>query len=536
VRRALILVLAPLLLVPLVPQPAQAHGFGQSYDLPLPLWLYLYGAGAAVLASFVPISLFAGKRKPGEGAPYLYPRFNLLIVGFLHAVLTSRTLLIGLRLLSVGLFLLILLTGLLGRQNADANFAPTFVWIIWWVGLSIFTAFVGNVWAFVNPWKVLFEWADALVRRLGARNGLELREPYPASWGLWPAVALYVVFVWVENVFPGSSTPVYIAVLVLTYSVLVWGGMVVYGKETWLRRGEVFSVFFGLLARFAPTEVRVRDPELCRVCSDACGTVEKDCVNCYECFARAAPEDRELNLRPPAVGLSRPEPVPPGGVFFVIVVLAGVAFDGLLETPLWNEVRRDLSLPQVVGLLALPLVFFAAYLGFVKLSQLSGRGTGGLRQYAAAFVYSLVPIAVAYQVAHYYTLLLVQGQGIIRHVSDPFGWGWDLFGTAGYNSDPGMVGAAFVWYSQVALIVAGHVVAVYLAHLVALRLFEDSGQALRSQFPMLALMILYTVFSLWIISQPIVVEDQPINTTSQESTPQPAPVENLREPPMPDIP
>ncbi|MDQ3286311.1 MAG: hypothetical protein M3P92_11555, partial [Actinomycetota bacterium] len=360
-RRALILVLAPLLLVPLAPQPALAHAFGQSYDLPLPLWLYLYGAGAAVLASFVPISLFAGKRKPGEDGPYLYPRFNLLRVGFLRAVLTSRTLLIGLRLLSVGLFLLVVLTGLLGRQNADDNLAPTFVWIIWWVGLGFFTAFVGNLWALMNPWRILFEWADALVRRLGARNGLELREPYPASWGLWPAVALYSVFVWVENVFPGSSTPVYITVLVFTYSVLVWGGMAVYGKETWLRRGEVFSVFFGLLARFAPTEVRVKDPKLCRVCSDACGSVEKGCVNCYECFARAAPEDRELNLRPPAVGLSRPEPVPPGGVFFVIVVLAGVAFDGLLETPLWNELRRDLSMPQVVGLVALPLLYFATY-------------------------------------------------------------------------------------------------------------------------------------------------------------------------------
>jgi hypothetical protein len=535
-RRALVPMLAPLLLLTLVPQPALAHGFGQSYDLPLPLWLYLYGAGAAVLASFVPISLFSGKRKSGEDAPYLYPRFDLLRVRYLRVVLTGRTLLLGLRLLSVGLFLLVVLAGLFGRQNADANFAPTFVWIIWWVGLGFFTAFVGNIWPLVSPWKVLFEWAEALVHRLGARNGLKLREPYPASWGLWPSVALYGVFVWVENVFPGSSTPFYIAVLVLTYSVLVWGGMVVYGKETWLRRGEVFSVFFGLLARFAPTEVRVMDPKLCRRCSDACGTVEKGCVNCYECFAKAAPEDRELNLRPPAVGLSRPEPVPPGGVFFVIVVLAGVAFDGLLETPLSNELRRDLSLPQVVGLVALPLVFFAAYLGFVKLSQILGGRTGGLRRLAAAYVYSLVPIAVAYQVAHYYTLLLVQGQGIVRHVSDPFGWGWDLFGTAGYSIDPGVIGAAFVWYSQVALIVAGHVVAVYLAHLVSLRLFEDPGRALRSQLPMLALMILYTVFSLWIISQPIVVEDQLVETTPQEDASQPAPIESLREPPMPDIP
>ncbi len=127
-----------------------------------------------------------------------------------------------------------------------------------------------------------------------------------------------------------------------------------------------------------------------------------------------------------------------------------------------------------------------------------------MRRYAAAYVYSLVPIAVAYQVAHYYTLLLVQGQAIIRHVSDPFGWGWDLFGTAGFTINAGVVGARFVWYSQVALIVAGHVFAVYLAHLISPRLLRDPKRALLSQIPMLVLMVLYTVSSLWILAQPIV--------------------------------
>jgi hypothetical protein len=190
---------------------------------------------------------------------------------------------------------------------------------------------------------------------------------------------------------------------------------------------------------------------------------------------------------------------------------------------------------QTLGLVLLPLVFLVVYLSFVKLSQLFGGKTRRLRlaSLAEAYIYSLVPIAIAYQVAHYYTLLLVQGQGIMRHLSDPFGWGWNLFGTADYSINPGIVGAAFVWYSQVSLIVAGHVVAVYLAHLVALRLFEDPGQALWSQLPMLALMVLYTIFSLWIISQPIIIEDQPV---AAKNVSQPAPTENLREPPMPDRP
>ena len=124
------------------------------------------------------------------------------------------------------------------------------------------------------------------------------------------------------------------------------------------------------------------------------------------------------------------------------------------------------------------------------------------------FVYSLVPIALAYQIAHYYTLLLVQGQGIIALLSDPFGWGWNLLGTAGYRVNAGLIGAAFAWYSQVGLIVVGHVVAVYLAHVIALRWLRNPKRAQRSQYPMLALMVLYTVSSLWIISQPLVEENR----------------------------
>jgi hypothetical protein len=482
------------------PGPALAHGFGQSYDLPIPLWLYLFGAGAAVLVSFVPVSLIVEERD--AKSPLSYPRFDLFSVRPLRVVLNNGAFLFGVRLLSAALFSLVILTGLFGEQDAGLNLAPTFIWILWWVGFSFFTAFVGNLWPLVNPWKILFDWAEAAVRRLGLGKGLQLGEPYPASWGVWPAVVLYAAFVWVENVFVGSATPVYLAVLALNYSVLTWGGMVVYGKETWLRGGEVFSVFFGLLGRFAPTEVRVKGAA-CRECSSDCSSREWGFVNCYECFAGATLRDRELALRPPAVGLARPERVAPGGVFFVILVLAGVSFDGLLETPFWVWLQVVTGVPRTLGLVVLPLLFFAVYLLFVKLSQVLGGGTGRLRGYAAAYVFSLVPIAVAYQVAHYYTLLLVQGQAIVRHVSDPFGWGWDLFGTGGFTMNAAVIGADAVWYSQIALIVAGHVVAVYLAHVTALRLFENYRRALWSQVPMLVLMVLYTVSSLWILSQPI---------------------------------
>jgi hypothetical protein len=477
--------------VPVGVPPAFAHGLGQSYDLPLPLWLYLFGAGATVLVSFVLIILFG--RHYGDRQPLRYAGFDLLRIRPLRAVLTARAFQVALRVLSVALFLLVILSGLLGRQAPTHNFAPTFVWIVWWVGLSFFTAFVGNVWPLLNPWKILFEWAEGLAGRLKASGGLGPHKPYPAGWGVWPAVLLYAAFTWVELVFAGWSTPSNVATLALSYSVLTWGGMVVYGKDAWVRSGDAFSVYFDLLARFAPTEARVKSGAISRHCAGDRTTAES-----------AASEDPELCLRPFAVVLCRLDPPAPDRMVFVVLVLAGVTYDGLLATPLWLELVRLTPVSQTTGLFALLLFFLAVYLAFIWLSRFSGAGGAGPGRLAAAYVYSLLPIAIAYQVAHYFTYLLVQGQAIISHLSDPFGWGWNLFGTAGYDVRVGIVGAAFVWYSQVTLIVAGHVVAVYVAHEISLRLLQDPWRALRSQLPMLALMILYTVSTLWILSRPIV--------------------------------
>jgi len=501
--RLIILTFALLfLLLVALPSQALAHGLGQSQNLPLPFWLYLFAAAAVVLVSFVQISLLVNE---AHALP-LYSRFNLFRIGSLRAVLASRLLLFGMRLLSVVLFLLVILSGILGVQAPSLNFAPTFVWIIWWVGLSFFTAFVGNIWPLINPWKVLFEWAEGLARALGLKRGLQLGGDYPQSWGIWPALILYAAFIWIENNFAGSATPLYIAFFTLLYSMFTWSSMVLFGKETWLQKGEAFSVYFGILGRFAPTEVRVSDPQLCHQCSSkACKEAGAGgCVNCYECFAKAPPEDRELNLRPPAVGLSLGERVSPDRLVLVVFLLASVTYDSLLGTPPWVRLEYLTSLPETLGIIVVPLLFLALYLGFVKLSELLSEGYVSFGQLAGAYVYSLVPIAIAYLVAHYYTLLIIQGQAIIALVSDPFGWGWDLFGTADYEINAAPIGADTVWYSQVCLIVAGHVVAVYLAHVAALRVVRSPRLQSRMQYPMLALMICYTVFSLWILSQPVV--------------------------------
>jgi len=511
------LALVALALLPL--RAAQAHGFGDRYDLPIPLSFFAAGAALAVVLSFV----FLGGVVKETAARWDYPRLDLFKYSWANLLLGKAAPLL-LKPLGVLTLALVVAAGLFGALDPSRNFAPPMVWVIWWVGLSFVTALLGNLWETLNPWKTLFGWAEAVYRRLRPGKTLGLVRDYPMSWGVWPAVALFFAFTWVENAFGESASPQFLAWMVLAYSAVTWTGMFIFGKRQWLRSGEAFAVVFSLISRFAITEVRVTDPEVCRRCSGDCRDLpptQSGCVNCYECFSMAP--QGQLNLRPPAVGLHHSGPatadqIPGSMLALVVLLLATVTFDGFSATPEWAVVQLQflINFPRVasglfsgavvadtLGLLAVALVFAGLYWGFCYLMhQTVGRRTS-VDELVRAFAYSLIPIALAYQFAHYLSFLLIQGQQIIPLVSDPFGRGWDLLGTAGYKVNIRIVNARFVWIFAVLSIVAGHIVAVYLAHLRSLVMYSDRRLALQSQLPLLGLMVGYTVISLWIVSRPI---------------------------------
>ena len=235
-------------------QPAQAHAFGRRYDLPLPLDLYLAGAGAAVALSFVIMALVfrsvpARARRPGIDL-LRFRAFRFL----LHPAVVAM-----LRAVSVGLFLLVLAAGFFGTQDALKNFAPTFVWVIWWVGLAYVAALAGNLWPAINPWSILFAGFERVVRLLGAKDRQDLGLPYPTWLGVWPAVALFGLFAWFELIIDTSKIPDTLATAVVVYSCITWVGMSAFGRKVWLAHGEAFSLAFGVLGRFAPID-RPRPP------------------------------------------------------------------------------------------------------------------------------------------------------------------------------------------------------------------------------------------------------------------------------------
>lgn len=497
----------------LVPRPAAAHGFGQRYDLALPLSLYVVGAGAVVLLSFVLLAVFAR----GADARAGYPRVDLLR-GRAGRLLTHPMLAGAVKALGLAAFVLVVVAGWIGDPRPERNFAPTCVWVIGWVGVAFVSALLGNVWTLLNPWRTAFGWLERLVARSSGRPlGLGLRPP---GWlGVWPALALFFGIAWLELVAVDGAKPVLLAKAASVYSAITFAGMFAFGREVWLRTGEPLTLFFGLFARVAPTEIRVSDPGVCEACPVACRDQDGDCVDCADCFARAAPDQRELDLRPFAAGLLRHERVHPSMTCFAIGMLGTVTFDGLEETPLWVGVRRllDPLAPGsageraewvgTAGLVAVPLLLLGAYALTRRAMVLAAGRSAAPAAVAGSYASSLVPIAVGYHLAHYVSFLLVQGQLAIPLLSDPFGWGWDLFGTAGYRIDIGIVGARFVWNWSVGAIVTGHLVGVWVGHRLAQRGYvvdDGSPGAWRSQLPLLALMVAYTMLSLWIIAQPIV--------------------------------
>jgi hypothetical protein len=458
---------------------AGAHGFGQRYDLPIPLSFYLVGTAAAVVVSFLIVALFV-REAP---RPHAYPRVDLLAAPWGRWI-ASPALVSALKLIALAVFIITIIAGFRGDPNPYRNIAPTMVWTITWVGLAYVSAFVGNLWGVISPWRTIFGAVETIHQGITGRPDLSLRLPYPAALGVWPAFALLLMFSWIELIYPNPAVPQFIAWLVLAYSVMAFAGMLVFGRECWLQHGEVFTLVFGTFARFAPLEARV-EPQ------------------------------RALSLRPFGAGLIDGGAVSTSMMAFVLLLLSSVLYDGALGTPEWGRLEGAVAvhLPMLgdfklmairtAGLVAFWLVFFGAYVGVSAVMSAVTAGRLSPLDMARSFALTLVPIAIGYHLAHYLTFLLVQGQYIVPLASDPFGFGWNLFGTAGYRVDIAIVDARFAWYAAVIAILTGHIAAVYLAHREAMRVLDARGAALRSQVPLTALMVVYTFVSLSILAEPI---------------------------------
>lgn len=482
-RKAFAFAASAAVLVP--PARALAHSFGRLYNLPIPVWLYLYGAAAALALSFVIVAYFVTE-------PSAVRIRRIVPIDEADRVWGLR-LLPALRLASVCALLACLATGFFGTNDPYANFNMTFFWVVFVLGFAYLTAFIGDLYAVINPWKLMVE----AIERCSAR-GWRGRFAYPPQLAYYPALALYLTFIWIELF--GAIRPFSLAALLLAYGVINLLGAWWVGKIAWFRYCEFFGVFFRLIAKMSPLAyMPVVGPG----------------------------RGGRLRWRAPFTGLLDERAEHFSLVLFVLFMLSSTAFDGLRETVPWIDLfwmhlyqalapavgarsgQSHLSpgtiylAYQSLALALSPFFYLGLYLACLGFAKAVTRSALPIRELALRFIFTLLPIALVYHITHYYTLLVTQGIQIVRLVSDPFGFGWNLFGTAGWLSAPVIPDAGLVWHSQVGLILFGHIISVYLAHVEALRTFATRRQAALSQLPMLLLMVGFTTIGLWILSRPL---------------------------------
>lgn len=489
-RRLLGILLGGLGVVALVfPISAFAHGIVGKADLPIPVWLFSWAAAIVLVVSFVALSTLW--TSPQLQAP---PPHRLFKPPRVFEWLAS--------LIGLALFGLVLYSGFAGAQESNANFSVTFIYVVFWVGMPLASVLFGDVFRAFSPWRTSARAITAVVDRLRlvltrdedtpgsprgttrAHDALSTRSRlrYPRWLGVWPAVVTLVGFGWLELVYvaPDRDRPSLLAALSLGYFVVMVIGMVLVGVERWGDHADGFGVYFNLLSRLS---IFTRD--------------RRDFVS----------------LRRPLSGLTE-LPMRPGTVALLCAIIGTTTFDGVSNGGVWRNAEPSLqSFFSTLGLHQTPAQELTYSVGLVLCICLIGAvywaGIAGVRsvsprydthELTRAFAHTLAPIGFAYVLAHYFSLLVWQSQAMVYLASDPLGDGSNLFGTGNYQIDYQVISYAAVWYVQVAALLAGHLGGLVLAHDRALVLYRSGREAIRSQYWMLAVMVAFTSFGLWLLS------------------------------------
>jgi hypothetical protein len=450
-----------------------AHALAAREDLPIPAWLFAWAASLVLIASFFALS--AAWRQPKFEDEHPRPLGERLSRALLSLPVQVLCGLIGIFLLGVAIY-----AGLEGTAAPDRNFALTFLFVTTWLGFPFFSAILGDLFRPFNPWRAVGRAVGGAFETIAGERPAHLA--YPERLGRWPAAIGLLAVVWLEVVYAGNGTglePDTLAIAALVYSAYTLAMMAVFGVEEWCERGEVFSVYFGMFGRLGIFGVR----------------------------------GGRLQRRRPFSAATSWTTVP-GSAAVVIASIATTSFDGSAEGAFADPMESvfegivDLGVGLVTAARLTDTLFMLLCFGGVALVYMLGvrgmrtvPGAPSLAKLRVGFAHTLIPIALAYLVAHYFSLFVFQEQAQFTYLlSDPLGEGANLFGTADSGVDYTILSANAIWYIQVGALVVGHVIGLMLAHDRALVYWPDYRRATASQYWMLAVMVAFTCFGLYLLS------------------------------------
>lgn len=465
----------------LFPGAALSHSAERGLVMLLPTGYYIAGGALAVLITFILVSL-ARTEWLAVLVNYRRAIFSLPVIS---NIWSSN--------LSFLLLLLLVIAGLTGSSDPLSNPLPLFIWTLWWVGFTLLQFLVGNLWNHLNPWSGPV-W---LLRRFSSLKIPPFK--FPRALGYSPAILFYFGFIWFELVDLAPENPPRLAIAISIYWSVHFIGILLFGEQTWRSRAEPFSIFFRLVGHCSPL-VRERHMD---------AKLGRQKVRFYLTWP-----GRSLVFLP-ALTLS--------GTLFVLLTLSSVSFDGFSKTFTWlswtginpldfpgrSVVQFENTLGICLGFTVLATLFSCAVLFGGKIATGNNQGSGSAPWVAASgrLVYSIIPISIAFHLAHYLTVLLVNGQYALIAFADPFNMGWTsdshaLHVTTSFLSN--IYSVSIIWTIQTVVIVIGHILGIVVAHLIAKELYHSSNQSMWvtgiSQAFMAILMVGYTVFGLWLLS------------------------------------
>jgi len=426
---------------------ALGHGLGSRGDLPIPLWQFAWAGTAALVISFLAL-----------GTSWRQPKLTFFEQGRpvknLSKIIEAIEPII--RTLSMGLFFLVLLSGLFGTNASDQNLNPVTLYVIFWVMLQIVVCFLGDIWKVLSP----FDTIGLLLERYRLTNSKEA-----PSWSHWLAPIGAFGFLFFELIHPNGDSPFLLSIGILIYSLCLIMGVIFWGRD-WLQVGDTFAVHFRLLAQMAPLRRR----------------------------------QRLVHFRVPLSGLSSSR-FTNAEVATLLIVLGGVTFDGFGESEMWRDfvgrksgwANAAIRLFGLVDSIAVVALLFLISVRFM--ANITDQKPGLL---AKTFAPSLVPIVFGYTLAHYLQLAIDESQTFVFQLSDPFGRGWDLFGGSGSRINFNLVNSSFIAWVQAIGVVIGHIAGVIVAHDRAVSSFPEKD-AVRSQYVMFLVMVVYSVLGLWLL-------------------------------------
>ena len=463
-------------------------------------------------------------------------KWNLLRFGPVKRLAQWRGLQFTLQLPNVLVYLLVILTGFYGTQQGGENFATVLTWIIWWSAIVFTFVFFGRLWCLMCPFSAVAEWLQrvSLWSVKAETFGLGLKWPHKLR-NLYPATGLFLLLTWVDHQFGLVGSPLYTAYLVLVMLALATVIMLLFERRTFCRYVCPIGGLIGIYSLFAGAELRVANRAVCKAHREknclvgngtkgyGCpvreypGNMDNNafCTLCTECIKTCPKDNITFRFRPFARDLANLTEKRLGlDMSILAVVLLGLpTFQTMVMIEPWEGwmdwLRQITGLPQMavfssaflVGTLLAPLGLFSA--GTAATTALSRERDVTFRRVFINFAFAFVPIGLLMHLAHNVKHLFGESYVAVPVLSDPFGWGWNLFGTAGLELSSPFT-TDLLTKAQYALILLGHGFAVYVSYRIARRLFgEKADRFVVALAPMLVLTVAWSVFNLWVLNMPL---------------------------------